>query len=221
VCQYNSSTGAISDCADAGGSGFAQPDAVAFSPDGNYFYTANAGGGVTACLVDATTGHLSGCVNNSSVTFSAASDMTLNSTGTLAFVSNRGSSNVSVCNVSGLTVDSCFTTGSVMNQPEGITLSPSGLFAYITNAGDGTVTSCSVTQSGSLAGSLVSCATTGGEFHGTGNLAFDSIPAYAFVPNQLLGKIFVCQVTNVLGTLSGCVSSPNETFIGPSGIAIQ
>lgn len=220
VCTVNQSTGALSGCTNAGGSGFGEPDAVAFSPDGSIFYTSNVIGGVTACLVNSTSGQLSSCVSNSDPTFSAAADMAINSAGTFAYVANRGSSTISVCNVSGQTVNSCNNlSGSLINQPEGITLSPSGLRAYIANAGDGTVTVCDVLQDGT--GLLANCSTTSGQFRGTGNLAFNSLASFAFVPNQLISDVFTCQVSNIDGSLSTCLTSFNTGLNGPSGLVVH
>jgi len=220
VCNANKTTGALSGCVNAGGSGFGEPDAVAFNPGGTIFYTSNVIGGVSACLVNSSTGQLSGCVNNTSPTFSATSDMTLNTAGTLAYVANRGNSTVSVCNVSGQSVTACNNlSGSLINAPEGITLSPSGLHAYIANAGDGKVIACDIRQDGT--GLLDNCFATDGEFHGTGNVAFNNTASYAFVPNQLTNAVFVCNVTNIDGGLSGCITSRGNGFDGPSGIVIN
>jgi len=220
VCDVNHATGALSACVNAGGSGFSQPDAVAFSPDGSIFYTANVGGSVSACLVDSVTGQLSSCVNNTSVTFGAPSDMALNKAGTLAYVSNRGNSTVSVCNVSGQTVSSCNNlSGSLFDAPEGVTLSPSGLHAYIANAENGKVIVCDVRQDGT--GLLDNCAATHGQFHGTGNVAFNNLGTLAYVPNQLINTVFTCDVMPVTGKLSKCKPSLDTGFDGPSGVVVN
>jgi 6-phosphogluconolactonase (cycloisomerase 2 family) len=220
VCDVNQSSGAISNCVDAGGSGFNQPDAVAFNPSGTIFYTSNVTGGVSACLVNANTGQLSSCVNNSSPTFSAGANMTLNSAGTLAYVANRGNSSISVCNVSGQSVTSCNNlSGTLIDAPEGITLDPAGLHAYIANAGDGKVIKCDILQDGT--GLLSSCVATGGEFRGTGNVAFNTLGSFAYVPNELVNDVFVCQVSSADGTLSSCVTGRGTTFDGPSGVVIH
>jgi DNA-binding beta-propeller fold protein YncE len=220
VCNVSATTGALSNCIDAGGSGFNQPDAIAFSPDGSIFYTSNVGGFVTACSVNAINGQLSGCINNSSPTFIGPSDMALNADGTLAYVSNRFASTVSVCNVSGLTVNSCNDlSGSLFNAPEGMTLSPSGLHAYIANAGDGTVTVCNVRQDST--GLLDNCSTTSGEFRGTGNIGFNNNGLFAYVPNQLVNAVFTCHASPVEGGLSTCLPSNGTGFTGPSGVVIN
>ena len=222
VCQVNNATGALSNCVDSGGTGFNAPDAVAFNPSGTIFYTSNGGGGgtVSACLVNASTGLLSSCVNNSSITFSLPGDMTINSAGTLAYVVNRTASTTSICNVSGQVVNSCNDlSGSLIDAPEGITLSPSGLYAYIANAGNNEVVVCNVLQN-SL-GLLDSCAVTNGAFRGTGNVAFNTTGITAYVPNQLLNQVFMCQTDLVTGLLSSCSDSHGTGFGGPSGVVLH
>lgn len=221
VCQFNQTTGALSNCVDAGGAGFSQPDGVAFSPDGSIFYTSNVGNTVTACLVNAITGQLSACTNNSDGTFNGASDIALNAAGTLAYVSNRFGNTVSVCNVNQQTVGSCNDlSGSLINAPEGITLDASGLHAYIANAGDGKVIVCDVLQDGT--GLLANCSATNNSFAGTGNVAFNNINSFAFIPNAnpLINQVFVCAVATD-GSLSSCSSSRGTGFIGPAGITIK
>lgn len=222
VCQVNSSTGALSNCVDSGGTGFSSPDGVAFSPDGSIFYTSNGGGGgsVSACLVNATTGLLSSCVNNTSLTFTVPGDMTINSAGTLAYVVDRPSSTTSVCNVAGQVVNSCNDlSGSLFNAPEGITLSPLGLYAYIANAGNNEIVVCNVLQDSS--GLLDSCSVTNGQFRGTGNIGFNITGTVAYVPNQLLNTVFMCQADPVSGALSSCSDSLGVGFVGPSGVVLR
>ncbi len=221
VCSVNQATGALSNCVDSGGLGFSLPDAVAFNPSGTLFYTSNFGSNsVSACVVSATTGLLSGCVTNSSLTFSAPGNMTLNSRGTLAYVVNRVTNTTSVCNVSGGLVNSCnASSGSFFNGPEGITLSPSGSFAYIANAGSKNVVACRIRQDGT--GLLDSCSITNGQFAGTGNIGLNNIGTFAYVPNQLLNAVFMCQVSLVDGSLSSCVPSRGTGFSGPAGVVIH
>lgn len=220
VCQVNSSTGALSNCVDSGGTGFNLPDAVAFSPDGSIFYTSNGAGSVSACLVNANTGLLSACTNNSSATFSLPADMAINSAGTLAYVVNRANNTTSVCNVSGQVVNSCnAASGSLINAPEGITLSPLGLKAYIANAGNNEIVVCNVLQDGT--GLLDSCAVTNGAFRGTGNMGINSTGSVAYVPNEDVNAVFMCQIDPGTGALSSCSDSLGTGFSGPSGVVLH
>jgi len=222
VCQVNSTTGALSGCVDSGGTGFNLPDAIAFSPDGTILYTSNFASpqSVSACLVNATTGLLSSCVSNTSPTFGAPADMAINSAGTLVYVANRTASTISVCNVSGQQVSSCNDlSGSNFDAPEGITLSPDQQHAYIANAGSKQVTVCNILQDGT--GLLAGCSVTDGAFVGTGNIGLNSLGTFAYVPNQLLSLVFVCDVSQADGTLSGCKPSRGQGFVGPAGIVLQ
>ena len=220
VCHINQSTGELSGCVDSGGTGFNQPDGIVFSPDGTIFYTSNVGNSVTSCLVNSTTGLLSNCINNTSPTFLGSSDMALNTAGTLAYVSNRFASTVSVCNVSGQTLSSCNNlSGSNIDAPEGMSLNPQGTHAYIANAGSDNVTVCDVLQDGT--GLLANCSITNGQFVGTGNVAFNTLGTVAYVPNQVLGTVFTCQVSLADGTFSVCLPSLLTGFVGPSGIVLK
>jgi len=222
VCQLNQSTGALSGCIDAGGSGFNLPNAIAFSPDGTILYTSNLGGSasVSACLVNATSGQLSACVTNNSPTFSASADMALNASGTLAYVANRSANTISVCNVSAQVVNSCNDlSGSGFNEPEGVTISPDGLHAYIANAGSKQIIVCDILQDGT--GLLANCSATNGAFDGTGNVGLNNLGTLAYVPNQLLNAVFVCNVTKVNGELSSCLPSTGTGFVGPAGVVLH
>lgn len=222
VCQVNQATGALSSCVDSGGTGFNLPDAIAFNPSGTILYTSNFGGlsSVSACLVNTTTGLLSSCVTNTSPTFSAAGNMAVNAAGTLAYVVNRTSNTVSVCAVSGQTVNSCNAlSNSLFDAPEGVTLSPSGLYAYIANAGSNNVVACHILQDGT--GFLDSCAITSGQFNGTGNIGLNNLGSFAYVPNELLNTVGLCQVSLTTGLLSSCQSSLGTEFVGPAGVVLH
>jgi DNA-binding beta-propeller fold protein YncE len=222
VCQVNQGTGALSGCVDSGGTGFNLDNAVAFSPDGSIFYTANLGGAqtVSACLVNPATGLLSACVNNNSPTFNTPSDMAVNAAGTIAYVANRAGNTVSVCNVSGQTVNSCNNlSGSFINGPEGVTLGPDGLHAFISNAGSEQMVVCDILQDGT--GLLANCSPTGGEFVGTGNIGLNNLGTLAYVPNEILNAVFTCNVSLLTGQLSTCLPSLGTGFNGPAGVVLH
>jgi 6-phosphogluconolactonase (cycloisomerase 2 family) len=210
VCHVNSATGALSGCTDSGGTGFNLPDAITFSPDGSILYTSNFGG----------LGLLNTCVNNLSPTFGAPADMVVNSSGTLAYVANRTNNSISVCHVSGQVVNSCnAASGSNINGPEGVTLSPSGQQLYIANAGTEQVTVCQILQDGT--GLLTLCSVTDGSFVGTGNLGLNNLGTLAYVPNQLLNTVFVCNASLADGSISGCVPSGGAGFVGTAGVVLH
>lgn len=226
-CPFDSTTGTVGTCVDAGGSGFDLPFGVSVSPDGTMLYVSNGGGAVgvgtgsvSACTIDATTGELSGCINNRSTTFDLPSDMTINSTGTRAYVSNFTANTVSVCNIIGTTVTNCDdSSGTNFDGPEGIMLSPSGTYAYITNNTSNTVTRCVVDKTG--AGLLSSCVLTEGNFDGTGNLAFNLTGDVAYVPNEALNQLLMCSVQAETGVLYNCVDSLGSGFDRPAGVLVR
>jgi DNA-binding beta-propeller fold protein YncE len=222
VCQVNQGTGALSGCTDSGGTGFSLDNAIAFSPDGSILYTANLGApqSVSACLVNPATGLLSSCVTNLSPTFNTPADMAVNAAGTFAYVANRGGNTISVCNVSGQTVNSCNNlSGSFINGPEGVTLSSDGLHAYIANAGSEQIVVCDILQDGT--GLLANCSPTGGEFVGTGNIGLNNLNTMAYVPNEILNAVFVCNASLLTGQLSSCVPSLGSGFVGPAGVVLR
>jgi len=224
-CPFDRTTGTVGACVDAGGSGFDLPFGVAISPDGSILYASNGAVGpgaasVSACDIDPTTGNLSGCVNNRSATFDLPSDMTINNTGTRAYVSNFTANTISVCNIIGTTVIRCDdSSGSNFDGPEGIMLSPSGAYAYITNNTSNAVTRCAVDTTG--AGLLSSCVVTEGNFDGTGNLAFNLLGDVAYVPNEALNQLFQCSVQSETGALFNCVDSLGSGFDRPAGVLVR
>ncbi|MDF1684465.1 MAG: YncE family protein [Legionellaceae bacterium] len=226
-CPFDRATGTVGECFDAGGTGFDLPFGVSISPDGTMLYASNGGGAigvgigsVSACTIDASTGELSGCINNRSATFDLPSDMTINNTGTLAYVSNFTANTISVCNIVGTTVTSCDdSSGNNFDGPEGIMLSPSGAYAYITNNTSNSVTRCAVDHTGS--GLLSSCVVTEGNFDGTGNLAFNLVGDTAYVPNEALNQLFMCSVQSETGGLFNCVDSLGSGFDRPAGVLVR
>jgi DNA-binding beta-propeller fold protein YncE len=146
--------------------------------------------------------------------------MTLNSSGTLAYVVNRTKNSTSVCNVSGQVVNNCNSlSGSNFNEPEGIIFSPEGRHVYITNAGDKKVVLCDVREDGT--GLLEKCETTNGVFDGTGNIGLNNSGTFAYVPNELLSEVFICNVGPANGDLSECKRSHGTGFVGPSGVVVR
>lgn len=225
-CPFDSTTGTVGTCVDAGGSGFDLPFGVAISPDGTVLYASNGGGAgvglgsVSACHIEASTGDLSGCVNNRSATFDLPSDMTINATGTRAYVSNFNTNTISVCNIIGTSVTNCDdSSGNNFDGPEGIMLTPSGTYAYITNNTNNTVTRCVVDHTD--AGLLSSCVVTEGNFDGTGNLAFNLLGDVAYVPNEALNQLFLCSVQSETGVLFNCVDSLGSGFDRPAGVLVR
>lgn len=218
-CQVDSSSGALSNCTNTNGGPVNGADGIAINSTNTLAYVSNAGNNtVSVCQVDSITGVLSNSCTSSGSGFAVPSDMTLNALGTRAYVSNLLTSSVTSCAIDDNGLLNCDDITLGFNAPEGITLHPSGQFAYITNNGNNTVSVC---QIDSLTGHLSSCAVTGGQFDGFGNLAFNAMGTRAYIPRYATNKVSVCSVNLNTGALSSCRDSLGSGFHGPSGILLK
>lgn len=218
-CQVDSTSGALSNCANTTGGPVNGADGISINSSGTLAYVSNAGNDtVSVCQIDSITGVLSNACTNSGSGFHVPSDMTLNALGTRAYVSNLITSSVTSCAIDDTGLLNCDDITLGFNAPEGITLHPSGQFAYITNNGNNTVSVCQIDF---LSGHLSSCAVTGGQFDGFGNLAFNSMGTRAYIPRFASNKVSVCSVNLNTGALSSCRDSNGSGFNGPSGILLK
>lgn len=219
-CEVDSTTGALSNCANANGGPFNGADGVSINSANTLAYVSNAAGNtVSVCPVDSISGALSSSCTSSGSGFQTPSDMTINALGTKAYISNLISNSVSSCDIDASTgLLNCNDKTFGFNKPEGITLHPSGRFAYVANNGNNTVTLCQIDV---ITGHLKSCSVTGGHFNGFGAIAFNAMGTRAYVPNLVLNKVFVCSVNQNSGALSLCRDTHGSGFGGPSGILLK
>lgn len=178
-----------------------------------YVYLVDEGGGtsntgnIVRCIFDTNTETLVNCLNAISDSTAAAlnvpNNIVFNPTGSIAFVTNTGSSQVLSCSV---VVDgflqNCHDSGAtVLNQPWGIVLNTEGTIAYITNnASGGGITYCMVSG-----GSLSACAaSTATNLNEPLVLTLNNTNTLMFITNQLSGDITSCNVSGT--TINGCVS---------------
>jgi DNA-binding beta-propeller fold protein YncE len=99
------------------------PYAIAVTPDNNFAYVALSIGIIERCSID-NTGVLDQCdsVGNNNV-FNFPVGITLNSTGTQAYITNRNSNTVSICPIqSNGQFGTCVTSGNGFNGPSSIAL---------------------------------------------------------------------------------------------------
>lgn len=218
-CQIDSTSGALTGCADTNGGPFDGADGIGINPDGTLAYVSNAGNDtVSVCQIDSITGSLSNSCLSTGTGFNVPSDMTLNALGSRAYIANLITNSVSSCEIDNSTgLLNCDDITFGFDAPEGITLHPSGEFAYVTNNGNNTISVCQVD---SLTGHLRSCATTNGRFNGFGNLAFNSLGTRAYIPDLTANKVYVCSVNLSNGSFSLCRDSTGSGFSGPSGIIL-
>lgn len=89
-------------------------------------------------------------------------DITLNSTGTIAYVTNYGNNTITQCSVNGTisALSGCTDSGGTgFNAPAGISLNSTGAIAYVTNGSNSKVSQCNVNGT---TGALSGCTTTNG-----------------------------------------------------------
>lgn len=188
---------------------------IALNPAGTWAFLTDNSGGVTSdvyrCIVNPTTGLLAGCEVNNDFAFTSPYGITLNSTGTYAYIADRtgGVGNVIRCSVNPATGDFTvcarqeeFTTA----QPYFLALSPNGGYLYVADEGASTVTKCTVSPTD---GTLSSCDTTGQQagWNQPSGIVISPSGNIAYVNDYASGNIYYCQVSSATGALSGCSQS--------------
>ena len=98
-------------------------------------------------------GALSACTTSGVTPLFGSIGIVLNSAGTVAFITDINTNNITQCSVSGSTLSSCSIAATGFSSPFGIVLNSVGTTAFITNFGGTTVFQCAVSG-----GTLSSCA---------------------------------------------------------------
>ena len=161
-CGVNVLTGVLSSCTDVDILGLNYPSGIAINASGTLAFITNSGGSdekfnnpntVFRCFIDPKTGILTNCDNTGGTGFSLPSRITLNNRGTHAYVANRGSNDITRCNIdkAGKFSD-CKATGTGFHNPSAIVLNKENTVAFITNFSDGTVSRCLVDEGGDFSG---------------------------------------------------------------------
>jgi len=114
------------------------PSNIAITPDGKYGYVANNNNDSianTVSVINLSNNTVSTITNG---TFNQPYTITINSAGTLAYVTNSGGSTISIVNIASNTVTSTITG---FYLPTGMVITPDGNTAYVNNYGDNTLAS--------------------------------------------------------------------------------
>ena len=172
---------------------------------------------VTQCSVNG--GNLSNCVDSGATGLSAPAGITLNSAGTIAFITNFNNSTVTQCSVNGGTLSNCANSGATaISYSYAMTLNSAGTIAFITNYGNNTVTQCSVNG-----GTLSNCADSGATgLSSPVGIILNSAGTIAFIANRSGGTnsaVTQCSVNG--GTLSNCSNSGASGLNGAVGISFN
>jgi hypothetical protein len=142
--------------------------------------------------------------------------ITLNPTGTVAFITNNNDSTVTQCSVEGGNLRNCADSGATgLTDPIGITLNSTGTIAFIINQDTSSVTQCSVSG-----GTLSACTNSGATGLRTPfGITLNSTGTIAFITNANDGTVTQCSVSG--GTLSACANSGATNLNFLAGITLN
>ncbi len=235
LCSVNSTTGQFFGCQDSGaGAVFNTPLGITIDPNETYLYAANfdstSGTTVEYCLIDPITGALSACSNadgDGSAVFNGPTNITFNSTGSQAFVSNINSGEISVCSVdlsSGPNAGTFTGCQSVAGFSFPIELQFTSNFtrAYVANGAFNTsISLCS--------GTLTGCSNADGDgsavFDGPAFMALDATETRMYVSNNGSGSgttVALCSVNASTGALNNCQDSgAGAIFMSPGSVNLN
>ncbi len=187
-------------------SGFSQPYAVSFSPDGTRAYVAN-GGSNNVVIVNSATNTVTGSINTFS--FNQPWGVAYSPSGTYAYVPNWGTHVISIINTATNIITGQISSG-MLNALGGTAFSPSGTYAYVANEGANNVVivdTATNTVTGAVSGSI-SC----------GGLC--SPYAIAFSPTQSSAYVAYSGGVAVISTATNAITSTiTSGFNTPWGVA--
>jgi DNA-binding beta-propeller fold protein YncE len=157
-----------------------------------------------------------GACNTTGNGFSTPDGITINPTGSFAYVTNATNNTVSYCPInSNGTFGTCTSTGNGFSNPAGIAISPTGNFAYVANHNNSTVSYCPINSNGTFG----TCSTTGIGFVVPDGIAINPAGSFAYVTDQNLNTVFYCSI-NSNGSFGTCTPT-GSGFNAPAGIAIN
>ncbi len=194
--------------------GFQNPEGLAFTPDGQYLYVCNnGGGGPYVNVVDVATNtvlNTPGLSLGTPYAPSFAAYVAITPDGKYAYVTNGGAYWVSLIDIATNTVlPAPGLVGSFFHGPNGIAITPDGKYAYVSNYYIPTVTVIDIASN-----TVLSTPGLNGPFNGGGLIAITPNGQYAYVTNSGTTTVSVIDINSntVTDTIAG--------FNGPFGIAI-
>lgn len=173
-CAVNATNGALESCNNVI-TGLSVPTGIDLhtfstgSLTGSYVYYAQASSAssITYCRVNSSTGALQSCqvTATGGATITSPEAITLNPTGTFAYITSAGTGNIVYCAVNQTTgaLEDCSNTANGLvsaNTRGGVTFSPNGQQAYFGSFNNDIVYFCNVLQNGALSGCTNSGAST-------------------------------------------------------------
>lgn len=236
ACLVNSTTGALSSCANVDGDGsavFSGPSHVAFNTSGIKAYVSNlADNSISLCSVNLSTGKFTGCAGTGSG-FSFPVGLKFTTDGKRAYVGNDATSTtISLCSVNTTTgaLTGCTNAdgdgSAVFSGPAFITFDATETRMYVSNNNSGTGTTVSLCSVNLLTGKLSNCQDSGAGPIFTSPTSVNLNPANTtiYIANQVGTSVTQCSVNAITGLLSGCANADGDgsaVFSGPAGIILE
>ncbi len=171
------------------------------SPTSNTFYCAS--------VVDSTIApSISGSIDAG---FSGPFGIAFSPSGTYAYVSSVGSSNVAIVNTATSSVTSAITSG--FDNPQGAAISPSGTFGYIPSSA-----SANVAIVNTATNAVVAAITSGFGAAGPRGVAFSPDGSYAYVADHTNNNVLIINTaTNaVVNSIISGIDNPQDAAFSPS-----
>jgi DNA-binding beta-propeller fold protein YncE len=220
-----SSNGTLGACDGSGYTNVYPAEQIAINKAETIAYVGNKNDNkVLVCTINSN-GRLSACTDseNSGIAFDSPSGIVLNSSGTLAYVTNQNNF-VSVCPIKGNgSFGACRdsgNTGGAFESPNGIALNTTETMAYVANASGNTVSKCPINTDGNF-GACSDSGNTGTTFNQPIGIALSATGTMAYVANNGLRTVSKCPI-NTDGNFGVCTDSgAGEAFRGPYGIALN
>ena len=243
-CRIDTNSNLLTQCADTGIPATSNqiPEDVVFIPGATMAYvvysdnTGGLNGIIKACRVNEN-GNLTACFNTSAAPLSRPQALTINATGSIAYIVDAPFGNIPnapgfllQCDIDNSTFDltNCIQTSpppSPVYKPQDILLNSANTLAYIPNGVDNTA-SVAKCQIDANTGAITTCADSGAALSGlcqnTANeaIVFNSDETLAYI-TCTAGYVVKCQIDANNGNLSGCTNSLATPLSYPIGLVFN
>lgn len=195
------------------------PAAVAITPDGRFAYVANNNndgipGGDTVSVIDLATNTVKTTISDPS--FSEPYTITINASGTKAYVTNSFTTTITIIDIATNTVIGVITG---FDGPSGMVITPNGTTAYVNNYGAGSSSGSATTvrivdlNTNTIVGSPITVDLA------PASLAITPDGAFVYVINYVDGNLGTGTIS-IIRTSDNTVVGTIPGFSGPFAIAI-
>ena len=221
ACSVNAN-GSLAPCSSSTPVGtFAGPLALAINPQHTYIYVTNNPARLASYCNIAADGSVGTCNSVSTGDTHAPAGITINASGSVAYIANEDGNTVSYCPIVSGALGTCTPQSDpLFDYPIAVTVDSMNRWIFVLNFNSGKVAVCPIQPGGSLAACTALSPAT--PFAGPLGIALNSDSSLAFITsNDAGGSISVCTISQVDGSLSSCSTFSSMTFSTPRGIAIN